>query len=113
MKGRNVSMEVKKGIRNSVILLTLSYASETCMWNVTQQPIQAMETSYLRSACGVSKWDGESNESVCETFSMGMTAEEVDCGVVEWVKCGTLRWFGYVPRVNEYHFVKRKYHQVC
>ncbi len=29
MKGRNVSMAVKKGIRNSVILLTLSYASET------------------------------------------------------------------------------------
>ncbi len=29
MKGRNVSMAVKKGIRNSVILPTLSYASET------------------------------------------------------------------------------------
>ncbi len=29
MKGRNVSMEVKKGMRNSVILPTLSYASET------------------------------------------------------------------------------------
>ncbi len=29
MKGRNVTMEVKRGIRNSVILPTLSYASET------------------------------------------------------------------------------------
>ncbi len=29
MKGRNVSMAVKRGIRNSVILPTLSYASET------------------------------------------------------------------------------------
>ncbi len=29
MKGRNVSMEVKWGIRNSVVLPTLSYASET------------------------------------------------------------------------------------
>ncbi len=29
MKGRNVSMAVKKGIRNSVILQTLSYAPET------------------------------------------------------------------------------------
>ncbi len=29
MKGRNVSMAVKKGIRNSVILPTMSYASET------------------------------------------------------------------------------------
>ncbi len=29
MKGRSVSMAVKKGVRNSVILPTLSYASET------------------------------------------------------------------------------------
>ncbi len=29
MKARNLSIEVKKGIRNSGILLTLSYASET------------------------------------------------------------------------------------
>ncbi len=29
MKGRNVSMAVKRGIRNGVILPTLSYASET------------------------------------------------------------------------------------
>ncbi len=29
MKGRNISMAVKQGIRNSVILPTLSYASET------------------------------------------------------------------------------------
>ncbi len=29
MKGRNVSIEIKRGIRNSIILPTLSYASET------------------------------------------------------------------------------------
>ncbi len=34
MKGRNVNMEVKKGIRNSIIFQTLSYASE---WNAAQQ----------------------------------------------------------------------------
>ncbi len=37
MKGRNVSMAVKKGIRNSVILPALSYASETWTWNAAQQ----------------------------------------------------------------------------
>ncbi len=37
MKGRNISKEVKKGIRNSVILPTLSYASETWTWNAAQQ----------------------------------------------------------------------------
>ncbi len=33
MKGRTVSMEVKGGIRNSIILPTLSYTSETWTWN--------------------------------------------------------------------------------
>ncbi len=46
MKGRNVSMAVKKGIRNSVILPTLSYASETWTWNAAQQSrIRAVEIS--------------------------------------------------------------------
>ncbi len=63
MKVRNVSMAVKKGIRNSVILPTLSYASETWTWNAAQRSqIRAVEMSYMRSACGVSRWDRESNE---------------------------------------------------
>ncbi len=37
MKGRSVSMEVKRGIRNGVILPTLSYASKTWTWNAAQQ----------------------------------------------------------------------------
>ncbi len=58
MKGRSVSMAVKKGIRNSVILPTLSYTSETWTWNAAQQSqIRAVEMSYLWGACGVSKWD--------------------------------------------------------
>ncbi len=65
MKGRSVSMEVKRGIRNSIILPTLSYASEKWTWNVPQQSrICVVEMSYIRGACGVSGWDGESNESV-------------------------------------------------
>ncbi len=37
MKGRPVRRAVKKEIRNSVILPTLSYASETWTWNPSQQ----------------------------------------------------------------------------
>ncbi len=67
MKGRSVSTEVKRGIRNSIILPTLSHASETWAWNAAQQSrIRAVEMSYIRGACGVSGWDGESNESVYE-----------------------------------------------
>ncbi len=36
MKGRIVIMELKNGIRNSVILPTLSYTSETWTWNDEQ-----------------------------------------------------------------------------
>ncbi len=46
MKGRNVSVEVKRAIRNSVILSTLSNASETWTWNAAQQSrIRAVEMS--------------------------------------------------------------------
>ncbi len=85
MKGRNVSIEVKKkGIRNSVILLTLSYASETRTWNAAQQSqIQAVEMSYLWGACGVSRWDRESNGDTYGRFGMSKTAVGMDCGVVE------------------------------
>ncbi len=37
MKGRIVSMEVKRGIRNYVIILTLSYTSETWTRNAAEQ----------------------------------------------------------------------------
>ncbi len=37
MKGRNVSMEVKRGLKNSILLPTLTYGSETWTWNMAQQ----------------------------------------------------------------------------
>ncbi len=33
MKGSSVSMEVKRDLRNTVIVPTLTYASETWAWN--------------------------------------------------------------------------------
>ncbi len=100
MKGRNVSMEVKRGIRNSVTLLTLSYASETWMWNAAQQSrIQAVEMNYMLGACGVSRWDGKSNEDTYGRFGMS-EAVGMDCRVVEWVKRSTLRLYGHVMRIN-------------
>ncbi len=87
MKGRNVSMEVKKGIRNSVILPTLSYTSETWTWNAAQQSrIRAVEVIYTWGACGVSMWDRETNEDTYGRFGVSESAVGMDCGVVEWVK---------------------------
>ncbi len=71
MNGRSVSMEVKRDLRNTVILQSHTYASETWAWNESQRSrVQAVEMSYLRSACGVSRMDGMSNESVYERFGM-------------------------------------------
>ena len=64
MKGRTVSMNVKKGLGDGVLLPTITYASETWAWNESQRSrIQAVEMSYLRTACGVSRVDSESNET--------------------------------------------------
>ncbi len=41
---------------------------------------------YMRGACGVSRWDRESNEDMYRRFGMSETAVGMDCGVVEWVK---------------------------
>ena len=110
MKGRTVSMEVKKGLRDGVIIPTITYASETWVWNERQRSrIQAVEMSYLRTACGVSRLDGESNESVYNRFGMTSRGEGMKCGVVEGVKRSTLRWFGHMERMDESEITKRVY----
>ncbi len=84
MKERNVSTEVKRSLRNSILLPTLTYGSETWIWNRAQQSkVHAVEMSYLRQACGVTRWEGESNESAYERCSMGACASGMKCGVVE------------------------------
>ena len=106
MKGRNVSMEIKRGLRNSILLPTLTYGSETWTWNKGQQSrVRAVEMSYLRGACGATRWDGESNESVYERCGMETHAKGVNCGVVEWVKRNTLKWFGHIERMKSEEFV--------
>ncbi len=84
MNGRSVSMEVKRDLRNTIIVPTLTCASETWAWNESQRSgVQAVEMTYLRSACGVSRMDGMSNESVFECFGMGHVGDGKKCGVVE------------------------------
>ncbi len=110
MKGRNVSMDVKRGLRNSILLPTLTYGSENWTWNGTQQSrVCAVEMSYLRGACGVSRWDGLNKESVYERCGMRGRGSGVECGVVEWVKRSTLRWFGHIERMGNEELVKKVY----
>ncbi len=44
--------------------------------------VQAVEMSYLRSACGVSRMDGMRNKSVYECFGMCHVGEEKKCRVL-------------------------------
>ncbi len=87
IKGRNVSMDVMRGLRNSILLPTPAYGLENGTWNGAQQSrVRAVEMSYLRGACGMSRWDGLNNESVYERCGMRGCGSAVECGVVEWVK---------------------------
>ncbi len=89
MKVRNVSLEVKRGLRNRVLL----YGSETWTWNRAQQSrVCAVEMSYLRGACGVTRWEGESNESVYERCGMGTCASEVWRGGIDKKKYIEVVW---------------------
>ncbi len=65
--------------------------------------------SYLRSGCSVNRMDGESNENLYRKSGMSSIGEGISCGVVEMVKCSTLRWFGHLERMNERELTKRIY----
>ncbi len=71
MRERTVSREAKKALRDSIIVPTVAYASETWVWNIFQRSkIQAVEISYLRGGCVVNRMDGKSNENVYSEFGV-------------------------------------------
>ncbi len=53
--------------------------------------MRAVEMSYMRGGCGMSRWDLESNEKIYERFGVSVTVKGVDCVVAVWVKHNTLR----------------------
>ncbi len=58
---KTVSKEVKKPLKDNIIVLTIRYASETRTCNKCQRSnIQAIEMIYLKDGFGVNRMDGES-----------------------------------------------------
>ena len=101
--------EVKKDLRNSILLPTLTYESETWTWNRAQQSrVHAVEITYLIGACGMTRWEGESNETVYERCGMGTCANRVKCIIVKWLKNNTERLFRHLER-KKVKFVKKVY----
>ncbi len=71
MNGRSVSMEIKGNLRNTILVPTLTYASQTWAWIESQRSrVQAMGMSCMRSAFGVRRVDGMIKENVYEHFGM-------------------------------------------
>ena len=68
-----------------------------------------MKMSYLRGACNVTRWEGDSNESVYKRCGMGPCVNGVKCGIVECVKRKTLRWCGHIKKMNSEEFMKKMY----
>ncbi len=63
----------------------------------------------MRGACGLNRIDGESSESVYGKFGMSFKIKEMNFGVVELVKCSTLKWFGHLERMGGDELTKRIY----
>ena len=106
MRGRNVSMEIKKGIRNSILLPTLMYGWETWTWNKAQQSkVHALVINYLRGECRATRWEGESKESMYGRYGRKTHANGVKwCSGMSEKK--NLRWFGHILRKKNEKFVK-------
>ena len=69
-------MEIERDLRDS-ILLYIFCIDQTWTW----KRVCAVEISYLRGACGVARWEGESNESVYERRGMEISANGVCCSI--------------------------------
>ena len=49
----------------------------------------------------MTRWENESNESLYERCGIEAHENGVNCGVMEWVKRNTLRWFAHMERKKE------------
>lgn len=108
VSGRNVSTQFNRGLRNSIIPLTLTYTSETWACNEAQWGgLCTVEMVYLRRVCVLTRWDGESSVIVYRRCCVDMRTNDVECEVVEWVKQNILTWFQHVSRMQNDEFVKK------
>ena len=75
-RGKNVAV-------NRILLPMLTYGLEIWTWNREQQSrVRDVERSYLREACGMTRLEGEINESMYERCGMRTLANVVKCDVV-------------------------------
>ena len=94
MKNRGLGMNVKKVLKERVVVPTVMYGSESWGMKVTErQKLNAFEMKCLRSTTDVSRLDRVRNEVVrARTGVRRKLAARVDMNV--------LRWFDHVERMD-------------
>jgi hypothetical protein len=98
-----LSKKAKLAIRNSILLPTLLYGSESWVLQARHTSrINAVDMSYMRGICGKSRWDHVKNVDIMN-----------ECGINESVnqmhERSVLRWFGHVERMDDGRLTKQIY----
>ena len=102
-KGRNVSIEAKVGMFESIVAPTVLYGCETWMLNARErQRVNVMEMKCLRSICNVRRIDRVRNEIVRRRCGNKLS-------LLERADRGILRWFGHLERMSVERIVKKVY----
>ena len=101
MKNRGLGMNAKNVLYEKVVVLIVTYGSESCGLKVTErQKLNVFEMKCLRSMTGVSRLDRVRNEVVrARTSVRRELAAKVDMNV--------LRWFGHVERMDNERLLKK------
>ena len=57
----------------------------------------------------MARWECENNRGMHDRWSLGTCAKEVKCGVAEYVRWNTLKWFCHIEGMKSEAFVKKMY----
>ena len=98
---RELGMEVKRGLYESIIVPTALYGAETWGMKVAEKKrLNVLEMKCLRNMCGVTIWDRQYNDDIRRRagvlLELSNRAEQRG-----------LRWFGHMERMNDERMAKR------
>src|SRR5678815_4939980 len=98
-----LSLESSRVLHEGMLLPVLMYSSGTMVWNKRyRSKLQCVQMDNLRGVLSVKRNDKMRNERIRELFC-------VENGVNERINESTLRWFGYVERMDDSRSVKWMY----
>lgn len=97
---KEINKETKTKIYNTIILPTLTYASEN--WTIQKKHIgklHAIEMKHLRKIAGKTKWDGVENKKIRDSIKQEPITNKI--------KKRQLNWYGHMVRMDKNQIVKK------